>query len=44
MMLYLYNYKGELLQQSGIACGKNFGDKKGIGDYKHRKEYSGLDR
>lgn len=34
MMLYHYNYKGELLQKSGIACGKNFGDKENVGDNK----------
>lgn len=34
MMLYHYNYKGELLQKSGIACGKNIGNKQNIGDYK----------
>ena len=33
-MLYHYNYKGELLQQSGIACGKKFGTKETIGDFK----------
>jgi hypothetical protein len=34
MMLYHYNYKAELLQKSPIACGKNFGNKNGIGDLK----------
>ena len=32
MNLYHYNYKGELLQKSQIATGKNFGNKEGIGD------------
>lgn len=34
MMLYLYSYKGELLQKSKIACGKNFGNKENTGDNK----------
>lgn len=33
-MLYQYNFKGDLLQKSPIACGKNFGNKSKIGDYK----------
>lgn len=34
MTLTLYNYKGELLQKSGVATGKNFGSKQSIGDFK----------
>ena len=34
MVLKLYNYKGELLQTSKIACGKNEGDKNNVGDMK----------
>lgn len=34
MNLYHYNYKGELLQKSQIATGKNFGNKEKIGDSK----------
>ena len=34
MILKLYNYKGELLQISQIACGKNEGDKNNVGDMK----------
>jgi len=34
MFLYHYNYKGELLQKSKIACGKKFGNKENIGDNK----------
>lgn len=34
MTLSLYNYKGELLQKSGVATGKNFGSKQSIGDFK----------
>lgn len=34
MMLYLYNYKGKLLQKSEIACGINYGNKKKKGDSK----------
>jgi hypothetical protein len=34
MNLYHYNYKGELLQKSQIATGKNFGNKEKIGDAK----------
>lgn len=34
MMLYHYSYTGELLQKSGIACGKKFGNKENIGDEK----------
>ena len=34
MSLTLYNYKGELLQKSAVATGKNFGSKQSIGDLK----------
>lgn len=34
MTLSLYNYKGELIQKSGVATGKNFGSKQSIGDLK----------
>jgi hypothetical protein len=34
MSLSLYNYKGELLQKSGVATGKNAGAKATIGDNK----------
>lgn len=34
MTLSLYNYKGELLQKSGVATGKNFGSKQSVGDLK----------
>ena len=34
MTLSAYNYKGELLQKSGVATGKNFGSKQSIGDLK----------
>ncbi|MFM2307840.1 MAG: hypothetical protein RLZZ367_2509 [Bacteroidota bacterium] len=34
MMLYHYNYKGDLLQQTPIACGKGIGNKTTAGDYK----------
>src|SRR5947208_1849650 len=34
MMLSLYSYEGELLQESKIACGKNFGSKENMGDKK----------
>jgi len=34
MMLYHYNYKGELLQKSSVATGKNLGNKVVIGDRK----------
>ncbi len=34
MILYHYNYKGDLLQKSAIACGSNFGNKTSAGDYK----------
>jgi hypothetical protein len=33
-LLSLYNYKGELLQQSGVATGKNPGNKSVVGDNK----------
>lgn len=32
MTLSLYSYKGELIQKSGVATGKNFGSKQSIGD------------
>jgi hypothetical protein len=28
MMLYLYDYNGQLIQKSSISCGKAYGDKK----------------
>jgi len=34
MTLYHYNYKGELLQKSPVATGKNYGNKVKIGDLK----------
>lgn len=34
MTLSIYNYKGDLLQKSDIATGKNFGSKQKIGDLK----------
>jgi len=34
MMLYHYNYQGELMQKTEIACGKKFGAKETIGDFK----------
>ncbi len=34
MMLYHYSYKGELLQKSPVATGKNLGNKAVIGDLK----------
>ena len=34
MMLYHYNYRGELLQKSPVATGKNLGNKAAIGDRK----------
>lgn len=34
MMLSHYDYEGRLVQKSGIACGRNPGNKKIIGDYK----------
>ncbi len=34
MTLSLYNYKGELIQKSGVATGKNFGSKQSVGDLK----------
>ena len=34
MNLKLFNYKGQLLQTSKIACGKNAGDKENVGDFK----------
>ena len=34
MNLKLFNYKGQLLQTSKIACGKNEGDKNNVGDMK----------
>lgn len=34
MSLSLYNYKGEMLLKSAVATGKNFGNKKTIGDLK----------
>ena len=34
MTLSLYNYKGELVQKSGVATGKNVGSKQSVGDLK----------
>lgn len=34
MTLSLYNYRGELIQKSGVATGKNFGSKQSVGDLK----------
>jgi lipoprotein-anchoring transpeptidase ErfK/SrfK len=34
MMLYHFNFKGELLQQSPVATGKKFGNKTSVGDLK----------
>ncbi len=34
MVLYHYNYKGELLQKSPVAAGKHFGNKRAKGDMK----------
>jgi hypothetical protein len=34
MTLYHYDYRGNLLQKSGIATGKAFGNKKAVGDLK----------
>jgi len=34
LMLYHYNFQGELLQKSKISCGKKFGNKEDIGDNK----------
>jgi hypothetical protein len=34
MMLYLYNFKGDILQKSKIACGKSYGIKSIVGDNK----------
>ena len=34
MNIYLYSFKGEILQKAKIACGKNYGNKEAIGDNK----------
>ena len=34
LTLFLYNYKGKVLDKYPISCGKNMGNKKNIGDMK----------